>query len=150
MANRIRRRRVDPRRAKTHHNYTVAEAAALFGVHRNTVRNWIRAGLATVNAGRLVLILGSELRDHLTQTKVARRARCGPGAMYCLKCPAPRRPPPELIEIAATTATAANLRGLCPECGTLMHRRASLARLAESGFGALNGHAPAPAPAPSR
>jgi excisionase family DNA binding protein len=146
MADSARRRRIDPRRAKTHYSYTVAEAAALFSVHRNTVRNWIRRGLRTVSAGRLVLILGSELRDYLTRTKAQRRTRCGAGAMYCLKCRGPRRPPAELIEIAATTATAANLRGLCPECGTFMHRRASLERLAECGFAAMSGHAAPSAP----
>jgi excisionase family DNA binding protein len=146
MARRNRARRIDPRRAKTHHSYTIAETAALFGVHRNTVRNWIRAGLRTLTAGGLVLILGSELRDFLTRTKARRRVRCGPGSMFCLKCRAPRTPPDGLVESVMAKGGTVNLRGLCPDCGTMMHRRANLSRLFETGFGHVSRDASASAP----
>jgi hypothetical protein len=37
--------RLNPRRAKLHRSYTVEETARLFGVHRNTVRAWLKQGL---------------------------------------------------------------------------------------------------------
>jgi excisionase family DNA binding protein len=138
--------RIDPRRAKTHHSYTIAEAAALFGVHRNTVRNWTRRGLGTVKAGRLVLILGDELRRFLSRRRDARRARCRPGTMYCMKCREARRPPEGLVEAVQITRTAVNLRGLCPDCGSLMHRRASFLRMGAAGFGRPSALAGASAP----
>src|SRR5450755_3218517 len=112
------RRRIDPRRAKTHRSYTVAEAARLLGVHRNTVRNWTRNGLETVQARGAVLILGDELRRHLTDKRGQRRVTCPPGSMYCVKCREPRRPPDGLVEVVPGTPTTVNLRGLCPVCGS--------------------------------
>ena len=139
-------RRLDPRRAKIHRSYTIAEAASLFGVHRNTVRHWTRRGLETVNAGGIALILGEELRRYLTGRKSERRAKCPPGAMYCLRCRAPRTPPKGLVEAISTGSTTINLRGLCPDCGALMHRRANRDQLSQSGFGTVSLQAGAPAP----
>jgi predicted ArsR family transcriptional regulator len=48
MAN----RRIDPRRIKTHFPYTVEEAADALGVHKNTVRMWIKAGLEVADDRR--------------------------------------------------------------------------------------------------
>jgi excisionase family DNA binding protein len=139
-------RRLDPRRAKTHYSYTIAEAASLFAVHRNTVRSWIRDGLETVRIGRDILILGDELRHYLTFKRARRRVRCGPGSMYCLKCRDARTPPEGLVEAVQIACDTVNLRGLCPVCGSLMHRRANLRRLAEIGFDGVRLHAGAAAP----
>ena len=132
-----RARLPDPRRAKIHHNYTIAEVASLFGVHRNTVRHWIKRGLGVVTIGRTALILGSELRDYLKRARGTRRTACGPGAMYCMRCRAARTPPPELVEVATCNVASLNLRGMCPDCGSLMHRRCSSSGLAPAGFGFL-------------
>jgi hypothetical protein len=43
----VSKRLPNPRRAKIHRNYTVAEIATLYTVHRNTVREWIKHGLPT-------------------------------------------------------------------------------------------------------
>jgi len=45
-------RHPNPRLPKTHRNYSVEEAATLLGVHRNTVREWIRRGLPRIDDGR--------------------------------------------------------------------------------------------------
>jgi hypothetical protein len=146
MTRSKRARRLDPRRAKIHRSYTVAEVASLYGVHRNTVRHWTRRGLETVNAVGTILILGEELRRHLTCQQAQRRVRCSPGTMYCLRCRAPRTPPEGLIEAVIIGPTTVNLRGLCPDCNCLMHRRASLTRLGQAGFGNVTVHAGAVAP----
>jgi excisionase family DNA binding protein len=146
MEHVTRSRRHDPRRAKTHHSYTIAEAATLYAVHRNTVRNWIRNGLETLKAGGQALILGSALRDFLARQRAARRVRCPPGMMFCLKCRDARQPPEGLVELVPVTSTTGNLRGLCPVCGGLMHRRANLSRIAEAGFPFLASNAGADGP----
>jgi hypothetical protein len=132
----VARGRLNPRRAKIHRSYSIAEAAGLFGVHRNTVRNWIASGLPVVNTSVGLLLLGCELQGFLARKQAARRRKCVPGTLYCLKCREPRRPRSGSVAVAQVTPVSANVAALCETCGTRMHRRASLERLAAAGFGA--------------
>jgi excisionase family DNA binding protein len=59
------------RRVKIHRSYAVEQAARRLGVHKNTVRAWIKVGLPTIDDRRPILILGSDLIAFLR----ARRAR---------------------------------------------------------------------------
>jgi excisionase family DNA binding protein len=85
-------KRINPRLAKLHRSYSAEEAARTLGVHKGTVRNWIKAGLPTVDKTRPVLILGSQLRDWLEQRRKAGKRPCPPGKLYCFKCREPRSP----------------------------------------------------------
>lgn len=49
--------------------YEVAEVAALLGVHRNTVRQWIKQGLRPIDDKRPQLLRGSEVRRFLGARK---------------------------------------------------------------------------------
>lgn len=129
------RGRINPRRAKIHRSYTVAEAANLFGAHRNTVRNWIKGGLPVVKTTTETLILGCELQAFLARRQAARRRKCRPGELYCLKCREPRGARPGSLSVVQATPTSANVAALCATCGTRMHRRANLEKLAAAGFG---------------
>lgn len=121
--------RADIRRVKIHRNYTIDEIARITGVHKNTVRHWIKKGLPTVDDGRPALVLGSEVKRFHEAQRTARKRPCAPGQMYCFKCRAPRSPAFDAVDYIPTDGAAGNLRGLCPVCGTLMHKRVSLARL---------------------
>lgn len=129
-----RKARPNPYRAKIHYSYSVAEVAKLYGVHRNTVRAWQRGGLESFRVGREDLILGSELRDFLLRRQARRRVKTQPGQIHCMKCKASRAPAEDWVEIAGPPAATLNIRALCGECGSLMHRRVSVGRLQESGF----------------
>jgi hypothetical protein len=124
-------RRPNPRLVKIHRSYTVEEVARLFPVHKNTVRAWIKAGLPTIDARRPLLIAGSELRPFLEARRKARRQPCAPGQFYCVRCRAPKAPAQAMVDYIALSRTSGNLRGLCPDCGTLIHRRAAYAKLGE-------------------
>ena len=54
--------------------------------------------------------------------------------MLLVKCKMPRVPAERMAEYVPLSVTTGNLRGLCPECGTLMHKR--VAQTALAGFGA--------------
>ena len=48
-------RRVNPHVVKLHRSYSVPELATRLAVHKNTVRQWQRDGLAPIDASRPVL-----------------------------------------------------------------------------------------------
>ena len=84
------KRHPNPRLAKIHRNYTVEEVAGVFGVHRNTVREWVKRGLPTSDDRRPMLILGAHLVAFLRARRVKNKRTCQPGG-ECIACAAVRR-----------------------------------------------------------
>jgi excisionase family DNA binding protein len=123
------KRHPNPRLAKIHRNYTVEEAAGVFGVHRNTVREWVKRGLPTSDDRRPMLILGADLVAFLRAQRVKNKRTCQPGEMYCVRCRAPRAPAGDMADYQPLTSTLGNLIGMCPKCEAMMYRRISLDRL---------------------
>lgn len=124
------RRRLDPRRAKIHFNYSVSDIVRLYGVHKNTVRAWLKEGLPRIDDSRPILVHGRDLRAFLERRRQARRRSCPPGTCYCLKCREPRPPALGMVDFVGPTAGSINLRAICATCGTLMHRRVRHSRIA--------------------
>jgi hypothetical protein len=123
-------RRVNPRTVKLHRSYSVAELAACFGVHKNTVRHWQRDGLTPLDAGRPVLFQGATIRAFLTKRNASRKCPCPPGTLYCFKCRAARPAALGMVDYVSINAVSGNIRGICATCETVMHRRARMAALA--------------------
>ncbi len=131
----MRRSLQNPRLAKTHRCYTVAEAAELYGCHRNTIRLWMRQGLKPVELRPPFLIHGTALNAfHAEQRRQGKRP-CQPGELYCLPCRKPQRPAGGIFTYKPVSATTGMVRATCPDCGRPMHQRVNRVRLA--GFEAL-------------
>jgi hypothetical protein len=122
-------RRPNARLVKLHRSYTVEEISSLFGIHKNTVRTWIKQGLQPIDRRRPMLVYGRVLIRFLHNRHARSKRPCPPGHMYCLKCRSPKRPAGGMADYLSITATFGNLRALCPDCGTFMHRRAAVAQL---------------------
>lgn len=120
---------LNPNRVKTHRNYTVEEAAILFGKHKNTVRAWIKDGLPVCDERRPTLILGAHLRTYLQKKRQSRKRKCRIDEMYCMSCRSPKRPAGDMVDLLPTKASTNRLIGLCPTCGSLMNRFASYTSL---------------------
>jgi hypothetical protein len=127
----MNKRHPNPRLAKIHRNYTVEEIATLFGVHRNTVRAWVKRGLPTSDDRRPMLILGRDLVAFLQLQRAKNKRTCQPGEIYCVRCRAPKAPAGDMADYEALTATQGNLIAICPDCETIIYRRVSLAKLAQ-------------------
>jgi excisionase family DNA binding protein len=124
------RRRPNPRLIKIHRSYSIDEAARLLRAHKNTIRTWIKQGLPIIDRRRPTLIHGIDLSEFLKNRRKRAKRPCPPGYMHCLKCRSSQKPAAGLADYLPITATSGNLRGLCPHCGTLMHRRVAFAKLA--------------------
>ena len=122
-------RHANQRIARIHRNYTVQEIGALFGVHRNTVREWIKRGLPTTDCERPLLILGRGLAAFLQARRSKNKRTCQEGEIYCVRCRVPRNPAGEMAEYQPVTADLGNLVGICPCCESMMYRRVNLAKL---------------------
>jgi hypothetical protein len=125
------KRNPNHRLVKIHRNYTVEEIAKLFGIHKNTVRRWVKDGLATIDDKRPMLILGHELAAFLQARRAKNKRACKPGELYCVRCRAPKPPAGDMAEYSPITEKFGNLIAICPDCDAIMNRRVSLARIGE-------------------
>jgi hypothetical protein len=125
----VKRRRIAPRLAKLHRNYSVDDIARLFGTHKNTVRTWLSAGLRPIDDRRPALILGSELRRFLTEQRAKRKRPTPAGQIFCLRCREPRRPAGDMADYIPRTATLGDLQGICPVCDAMLFRSVNLGKL---------------------
>jgi len=125
------RRHPNHKLVKIHFPYTVEEAARCLGIHKHTVRRWIKDGLPTIDDRRPTVMRGRDLAEFLENRRKTRKQTCPPGHLYCVKCREPRQPAGDFAEYMPMTAEAGNLRGICPVCDRLMHRRVSLEKLGQ-------------------
>jgi Helix-turn-helix domain len=125
----MRKRHPNHRLVKIHRSYTVEEIADLFAIHKNTVRRWVKSGLTTSDNKRPMLILGSDLAAFLKARRVKNKRPCKPGEIYCVRCRAPKFPAANMVEYAPVTEKFGNLIAICPDCGTIMNRHVSLAKI---------------------
>ena len=110
------------RAAKIHRTYTVGEAAKLLGVHRNTIRRWLRSdGLKKLDDRNPTMISGVEI-VRFGASRKAIRFPCGLTEAFCFKCREPRRAALLDCEIAGLTDKGCNVRMLCETCATVMHK----------------------------
>jgi hypothetical protein len=127
----MRKRHPNHRLVKIHRNYTVEEIAKLFGIHKNTVRGWVKVGLTTVDDKRPMLILGHGLVAFLQARRAKNKQTCKPGELYCVRCRAPKLPAGDMAEYSPITEKFGNLTAICPDCDAIMNQRVSLARIGE-------------------
>lgn len=127
----MKKRQPNPRLPKIHRNYTVEEVASLFGVHRNTVREWVKRGLPTNDNRRPMLILGGDLVTFLRTRRAKNKRPCQPGEIYCVRCRQPKAPAGSMADYQPVTGTLGNLIAICPDCEVIMYRRVSLTKLAQ-------------------
>ena len=125
----MRSRRPNPKLAKIHRTYTIDEAAKLFGVHPNTVRQWLKRGLPCIDTQRPTLIRGQCLADFVRMRRNQNKRPCQAGEIYCVRCRETRQPVNLEAVYSPLTPTQGNLIGLCPDCSSRMFRRVSFSKL---------------------
>jgi hypothetical protein len=90
--------RLNPNLVKIHRSYSVGEVVDLFSVHKNTVRSWVKDGLATNDSKRPMLILGSDLKQFLRSKRKRNKRKCLPYEIYCVRCRLPKLPAGNMVD----------------------------------------------------
>lgn len=110
-------------RIKANRVYDVWEIAQALGCHKQTVIRWINnKDLVAETSRKPWLIEGKDLKAFLgaRQTKIATNLALH--HCYCLGCKSPREPDGKMADYMQQTPETGRLTGLCPECGSLMHK----------------------------
>lgn len=123
------RRKANPRLVKSYRTYTSDELADCLGIHVNTVRNWMAAGLEPIDDQRPYLFRGDVVREFIERQRADAKRPCGPGELFCLRCGEPKRPAGGLADYEPKTETTGDLLGLCPDCDGLMRQRVASRQL---------------------
>lgn len=113
------------RRIKRLRTYDVGQAAKATGATPGTVRHWHKNGLEAVPGHWPLIFRGVEIIEFFKKRNTARKQRCGPGRIYCLRCRAPKTPALGMVDYRPDTPKRGMLTGLCPDCGGLIYRRSS-------------------------
>jgi hypothetical protein len=116
--------------SKIHRSYTVEEVAILLGAHKNTVRTWLKKGLAVCDDNHPILILGSDLRQFIKDQKSLNKRKCKPCEIYCMKCREPRLPDQNSLSFIKETETKGRVMAQCSVCDSFMNKYFKLANLA--------------------
>ena len=124
-------RHINTRRIKRDYSYLVQEFAECLGVHKNTVRNYIRNGLPVIDDLRPQRIHGSDGIAFVNEKQARRKCKCAADEFYCLKCRCPRKAVPGSVNLIPLSKTKLNISGKCERCGTVMYRGGSEAKRAE-------------------
>ena len=120
------KRNFNPRLVKINRSYQVGDIANLFGIHKNSVRAWIKAGLSTIDESKPYLIRGERLRQFLEARRRKYKCKCQINEIYCVKCRAPKKPLGNMVDYNfLIQGGISNIMGLCPDCGSRIFRRTS-------------------------
>ena len=109
--------------------YSVQEAAALFGVHKNAVLRWLKEGLQADREKRPFLIRGSELVRFLTVRQQSRKRKCALAEFFCCKCHTPREAQDGAVDVVIENQNWLRVTASCAVCGTRMNKTQALGNL---------------------
>tara|TARA_R110002020_G_scaffold198830_9_gene400161 strand:+ start:39887 stop:40369 length:483 start_codon:yes stop_codon:yes gene_type:complete len=122
------RHRPNRRAIKLHYNFTSEEAARELGVSKGTVLRWLKDGLPHLAEQRPYLILGADLRDFL-QKRNKPKQHCELHQCFCFRCQEPKAAAGGMVDYIPRTALSGQISAICTDCGTIMNKAFSAAKL---------------------
>jgi predicted DNA-binding protein YlxM (UPF0122 family) len=116
-------------KSKIHRSYTVEEVAELYGVHKRTVRNWIKKGLPIFDDIRPLLILGTDLKIFIRKQRKGNKFKCKLSEIYCFRCRIPRKPDLQKIKFSQQPSGIGRVFAMCSVCDSKVNKYFSWRRL---------------------
>jgi excisionase family DNA binding protein len=99
----------NPRRVKLHRPYTVEELAAALGIHKQTIRRWIKHGMRPIDSGRPTVLRGHDIRAFLESRHTKAKRPCAPGEIFCFKCRVPKKPAGRVADLEVSRPSIGRL-----------------------------------------
>jgi hypothetical protein len=112
----------NPNLVKIHRNYSVEDVSNLLGVHKSTVRGWLKKGLQVIDNNKPALVLGGVLKRFLKKRREANKRTCKDDEIYCMRCRLPKKPAESMADFKLINQNVGCLSALCPECQSVMNK----------------------------
>lgn len=116
-----KKRRPDYRMIRDTTTYSIQELAEASSRSKETIYEWIRQGLPTIDNRNPTLMYGWAVRKWLHSKWDARRTCCPDGMMHCMGCKSSRQPAAGSIEESVTGTGSVVLKARCSVCGSKMN-----------------------------
>ena len=107
---------------------TLDDICNLFNVNHQTVREWIRRGLKTIDNGKPILIYGNDLKAFLGKQNQSNKCHTEFNQMFCMKCQDSRGVYKNQIQLEANQQFL-RAKGLCRDCKSVMNKSYKLSDL---------------------
>jgi len=117
-------------KCKINRNYSISEIALLYGVHKNTVKTWLRRGLKRIGNKRPYIVLGRDLKQFIKDLRAINKRPCELGEIYCMKCRMPRTPLQGSTIFETESSSCGRIKASCNVCNSSMNKFFRLADLA--------------------
>ena len=109
-------------RPKQNHVYTVEDVQNLYSVSRNTITNWVNAGLRQIDDSRPQLFRGAELKRFHRERALKNTRKLRVGEFKCAACQARVTPLVQTLQIHHGENRRPAAWARCPECGAYVIR----------------------------
>ncbi|WP_424983894.1 tyrosine-type recombinase/integrase [Maritalea sp. S77] len=109
-------------RAKKNRVYDVEAICETFSVHKNTVTNWRKSGLCSIDERQPLLFKGSELRLFLKQRQLEQKQKLRLGQFKCFSCKARTWPESRSWNFEEGTSSRFWAHATCPECEKVVQK----------------------------
>lgn len=123
--------RFKTRTIKANKSYLVDELASVASVSPQTVRAWLKSGMARVDGERPTLILGFQALDYLDARKKSAKGQLALGVFNCFTCKVPQKALGGMADYVPTSKTGGQLKVLCAVCEGRCNRYVSAVNLPE-------------------
>jgi len=104
--------------------YDIEEICRLYkdyNLHPQTVRNWIRDGLLTIDKGKPALIYGDYLKDFLGNLNTSSKCKTEFEQMFCFGCKQGKSPHKRQIKLEQA-ANFVRAKAICCDCKNTMNK----------------------------
>jgi len=127
------RGKINLRKIRPTHVYSLPEIATCLGFSLDTVRRWRREGMPVLPDAMPYLVHGAGLRDWLETRQKQRKSICKPEEMFCMGkgCHTPRCPAIGSVRLRKSNQRTGRMEAICQICGTKISKGFAMSDLAE-------------------